>query len=128
MNSNLGHFGCFTYIFVSCENRVCLSRGVQVIGAAWRAAMRIMAGVGDRVQRTRDGQVQVGYSTARRSRSRVILCAVCIVHEEMSSVGLLVEPQSQGQWFISGFASKPLGWFVSGLATKPLGRFLPVWP
>jgi hypothetical protein len=33
-----------------------LSRGVQVVGAAWSAAMRIMAGVGDLVQRTRDGR------------------------------------------------------------------------
>ena len=32
-----------------------MSRGVQVAGAAWRAAMRIMAGVGDLVQRTGDG-------------------------------------------------------------------------
>jgi hypothetical protein len=34
---------------------VCLSRGVQVAGVAWRAATRIMAGVGDLFQRTRDG-------------------------------------------------------------------------
>jgi hypothetical protein len=32
-----------------------LSRGVHVVGAAWRAVMRIMAGLGDLVQRTRDG-------------------------------------------------------------------------
>jgi hypothetical protein len=31
------------------ENRVCLSRDVQVAGAAWRVVMRIMAGVGDLV-------------------------------------------------------------------------------
>jgi hypothetical protein len=37
------------------KNRVCLSRGVQVAGAAWHAATRIVAGVGDRVQRTGDG-------------------------------------------------------------------------
>jgi hypothetical protein len=37
------------------ENRVCLSRGVQVAGAAWRAATRIVAGLGDLVQRTEDG-------------------------------------------------------------------------
>jgi hypothetical protein len=42
------------------ENRVCLSRGVQVVGAAWRAAMMIMAGVGDMVRRTGDGQAKVG--------------------------------------------------------------------
>jgi hypothetical protein len=38
------------------ENRVCLSRGVQVAGAAWRAAMRTVAEVGDLVQRTGDGR------------------------------------------------------------------------
>jgi hypothetical protein len=37
------------------ENRVCLSRGVQVAGVAWCAATRAMVGVGDLVQRTRDG-------------------------------------------------------------------------
>jgi hypothetical protein len=39
------------------ENRVCLSRGVQVVGAVWRAAMRIMVGVEDLMQRTRDGRI-----------------------------------------------------------------------
>jgi hypothetical protein len=38
------------------ENRVCLSRGVQLAGAAWPAATRIVAGVGDLMQRTRDGR------------------------------------------------------------------------
>jgi hypothetical protein len=33
-----------------------LSHGVQVVGAAWRAATRIMAEVGDLVQMTRDGR------------------------------------------------------------------------
>jgi hypothetical protein len=42
------------FIFVRLENCVCLSRGVA--GAAWRAAMRIVAGVGDLVQRTGDGR------------------------------------------------------------------------
>jgi hypothetical protein len=37
------------------HNCVCLSRGVQVVGAAWWAAMRIMVGVGDLVQRIGDG-------------------------------------------------------------------------
>jgi hypothetical protein len=51
--------GSFCFIFLlslfHLENHVCLSRGVQVAGAAWRAAMRIVAGVGDLVQRTGDG-------------------------------------------------------------------------
>jgi hypothetical protein len=45
------------------ENRVCLSRGVQVAGVAWRAVTRVVAGVGDLVQRTGDcrtGQVLGG--------------------------------------------------------------------
>jgi hypothetical protein len=58
--------------------------------------MRIMAGVGDLVQRTGDGQAQVGYSVARRSKGRVMLCMVCTVHEEMRSARFLVEPQNQG--------------------------------
>jgi hypothetical protein len=37
------------------ENRVYLSRGVQVAGAAWRASTKIMTGVGDLVQRIGDG-------------------------------------------------------------------------
>jgi hypothetical protein len=41
---------------VHLENHDYLSRGVQVTGAAWYAAMRFVAGVGDRVQRTEDGR------------------------------------------------------------------------
>jgi hypothetical protein len=39
------------------ENYVCLSRGVQVAGAGWRVVTRIVAGVGDLVQRTGDGRI-----------------------------------------------------------------------
>jgi hypothetical protein len=38
------------------ENHVCLSRGVQVAGAAWCAATRTVAGVGDLLQRIGDGR------------------------------------------------------------------------
>jgi hypothetical protein len=49
-------FSWFYYLYlVRVENRVYFSRGVQVIGVAWRVATRIVAGVGDLVQRTRDG-------------------------------------------------------------------------
>jgi hypothetical protein len=47
---------CFSFILFHLENHVCLSRGVQVVGAAWRAATRTVAGVGDLVQRTGDGR------------------------------------------------------------------------
>jgi hypothetical protein len=59
------------------ENRVCLSRGVQLASAAWCAATRIMAGVGDLVQRTGDGR------TCRVLGGRVIERsggAVCVLH------------------------------------------------
>jgi hypothetical protein len=57
LNSNPGqfHFVFLLSLFHS-ENRVCFSCGVQVAGAAWCAAMRIVTGVGDLVQRTGDGR------------------------------------------------------------------------
>jgi hypothetical protein len=48
-------------------------------------------------------------------RGRVAPCAVCTWNIETRSAGFLIEPQNQGQRF------------VSGLASKPLGRFSPVW-
>jgi hypothetical protein len=51
---------------------------------------------------------QVGYSMAERTGGQVTLCAVCTMHEEMRSVGFLVEPQNQGRRFVSGLASRPL--------------------
>jgi hypothetical protein len=58
LNSNLGQF-CFVFLLplFHLENRVCLSRGVQVAGAAWCAEMRTVVGVGDLVQRTGDGHI-----------------------------------------------------------------------
>jgi hypothetical protein len=51
--------GRFHFVFLlslfRLENHVCLSRGVQVAGAAWRTAIRIVAGVEELVQRTGDG-------------------------------------------------------------------------
>jgi alpha-D-ribose 1-methylphosphonate 5-triphosphate synthase subunit PhnG len=58
--------------------------------------MRIMTGVEDMVQRTGDGQTQVGYSVVGRSRDRVTLCAVCTVHKETASAYFLICPQNQG--------------------------------
>jgi hypothetical protein len=68
----------FYYLYlVRVENRVYFSRGVQVIGVAWRAATRIVAGVGDLVQRTRDdhtGRVLGGWMIERSDD------AVCGLH------------------------------------------------
>jgi hypothetical protein len=54
-----------------------LSHGVQVAGAAWRAAMRTVAGVGDLVQRIgggRTGRVLGGRAVERSGG------AVCGLH------------------------------------------------
>jgi hypothetical protein len=47
---------CFSFIFVTLENHVCLSRGVQLVGAVWHATTRIVVGVGDLVQRIGNGR------------------------------------------------------------------------
>jgi hypothetical protein len=86
-----------------------------VAGAAWRAAMRIVAGVGDLVQRTEDGR------TSRVLGGRVAPCATCTVHVETRSAGSLVEPQNKGRQFVSGLASKPLRQFLIGLGLKTDG-------
>jgi hypothetical protein len=70
---------CFVFLLplFHLENRVCLSRGVQVAGAAWRAVTRIMARVGDLVQRTGDGRTGrvLGGQATERSGG-----AVCGLH------------------------------------------------
>jgi hypothetical protein len=68
-----------------------------MICVTWRAAMRIMAGVEDLVQRTEDSQAQVRYSVVGRSRGWVTLSVVCTMHKEMGSTGFLVWPQNQGR-------------------------------
>jgi hypothetical protein len=68
---------CFPLPLFHLENHVCLSHGVQVTGAAWRVATRVMTGVEDLVQRTGDG------STGRVLGGRAIERsggAVCGLH------------------------------------------------
>jgi hypothetical protein len=47
-----------------------------------------------------------------------VLFVVCTVHVETKSTDFLVEPQNQGQRFVSGLASKPLRRFHIGLGLK----------
>jgi hypothetical protein len=74
-------YGTFCFVFLlslfHSENRVCLSRGVQVVGAAWCAATRTVVGVGDLVQRTGDGRTGrvLGGRAVERSGG-----AVCGLH------------------------------------------------
>jgi hypothetical protein len=62
------------------ENRVCLSYGVQVAGAAWQEATRIMAGVGDLVQRIRDGRIGRVLSGRAIERSGDAMCGLHRAH------------------------------------------------
>jgi hypothetical protein len=61
---------------IRLENHVCLSRGVQVVGTAWRAAIRIVAGVGDLVQRTGDGRTCRVLSGRAIERSDDAMCGL----------------------------------------------------
>jgi hypothetical protein len=64
------------------ENRVCLSRGVQVAGVAWRAAMRIMAGVGDLVRRTVDDRTSRVLGGRAIERLGGVVCGLHRVRED----------------------------------------------
>jgi hypothetical protein len=75
------------------------------------------------VQRTGDGQAQVGYSVAGRSGGRVTLCAVCTVHKGTRSMSFLVEPQNQGCGF-PGLGLKTDGYGLVIWSTKSPQQFL----
>jgi hypothetical protein len=95
LNLNSGYFGCFTPI-CSC--------GKSRLHVPWCVGDRCdiadsdedLAGVGDLLQRTGDGQAHIVYSVAERSEGRVMSYAIYTVHNETRSVGFLVEPQNQG--------------------------------
>jgi hypothetical protein len=77
LNSNPRQFYfVFLLSLFRLENRVCLSRGVQVAGAAWRAAMRIMVGVRDLVQRIGDGRTGQVLGDWAIERSGDVVCGM----------------------------------------------------
>jgi hypothetical protein len=57
-----------------------LSHGVQVAGAAWRAATRTVAGVGDLVQRIRDGRTSRVLGGRAVERSGGAVCGLHLAH------------------------------------------------
>jgi hypothetical protein len=60
-----------------------LSHGVQVAGVAWRAAMKIVAGVGDLVQRTGDGRIGRVLDGQAIKRSDGAVCGMhCVCRDE----------------------------------------------
>jgi hypothetical protein len=64
------------------ENHVYLSCGVQVADAAWRAATRIVPGVGDLMQRTRDGHAGRVLDGRTIERSGGAMCGLHHVRED----------------------------------------------
>jgi hypothetical protein len=131
LNSNPRQFHfVFLLPLFHLENHVCLSRGVQVAGAAWCAATRIMTGVGDLVQRTGDGrigQVLVGRAIERSGGAVYSLHHAC-GDDEHGFLGLALKPRSTVcEWFglktthtiFAGLASKPVATASGGLASKP---------
>jgi hypothetical protein len=72
--------GTFYFVFLlslfHSENRVCLSHGAQVAGAAWRAVTRTVAGVGDLMQRTGDGRTGRVLSGRAVERSGDVVCGL----------------------------------------------------
>jgi hypothetical protein len=53
---------------------------VQVVGAAWRVVMRIVAGVGDMVQRIGDGRTGRVLSGRMIRRSGDVMCGLHRAH------------------------------------------------
>jgi hypothetical protein len=89
-NLNVGQFHfVFRLPLFYLENHVCLSRGVQVASAAWRAAVRIVVGVGDLVQRIRDGHIGrvLGDRVIERSGGTVCGLHRACVDEEREFLG-----------------------------------------
>jgi hypothetical protein len=83
LNSNPGQFHfVFLLSLFHLENHICLSRGVQVAGAAWHAATRIVAGVGDLVQRTRNGRTGWVLSGHAIERSGGAVCGLHRAHRD----------------------------------------------
>jgi hypothetical protein len=76
--------GWFCFVFLlslfRLKNHVCLSHGVQVTGAARRAAMRIVIGVGDLVQRTGDDRTGRVLGGRAVERSGGIMCSLHLAH------------------------------------------------
>jgi hypothetical protein len=123
-----------------------------VAGATWRAATRIVTGVGDLVQRTGDGRTGWKLDGRVIERSGGIVCGLYRARgdEEREFLGWASKPRSTiCQWFGLKTTGTICKWFdlkttqivshrfgpqnrwrrfVSGLTSKSLGRFSPVWP
>jgi hypothetical protein len=125
LNLNTGQFYfVFLLSLFHLENRVCLSRGVHVVGAAWRAVTRIMAGLLDLVQRKGDGRAGRVLGGRAIERSGGAMCGLHCVRgdEERRFLGWALKPRST---VFSGLASKPVATVFSSLASKLVATVSP---
>jgi hypothetical protein len=67
------------------ENRVFLSHGVQVAGATWQTAIKIVTEVGDLLQRTGDGHTDRILGGRMIGRSGDTMCGLYRAHENENS-------------------------------------------
>jgi hypothetical protein len=84
------------------ENHICLSRGVQLVGMAWWVATRIVVGVGDLVQRNRDGLTDRVLGGRMIERSGDAMCGLHRARgdKERGFLGSASKPRSTVyQWF-----------------------------
>jgi hypothetical protein len=93
LNSNLGHFSCFTYIFVSC--------GESCLLVSWCAVGRcgMVGSDEDHGKSRRPGIENRGWSSTgrvlggRMIEGSVMLFAVCTMHEQHGFLGLASKPR-----------------------------------
>jgi hypothetical protein len=103
-----------------------LSRGVQVTGPAWRAAMRIVAGVGDLLKRNGYGRIGPALDGWAIERSGGAMCGLHRARgdEERGFLGCASKPRPMVcEWF----GLKISRTVFSGLASKPVVTCFPVW-
>jgi hypothetical protein len=99
---------------VHLENHVCLSHGMQLAGAAWYAATRIVTEIGDWVQRTEDGRIGRILGGRAIEMSGNVVCG-------------LHRARGDEEHEFLGWASKSRSIIFSGLASKPVATGYPVW-
>jgi hypothetical protein len=87
LNLNPGYFHFIFLLSLFClKNHICLSHGVQVAGAAWRATSSIVAVVGDLVQRTGDSHTGRILSGRAIKKSGDAVCGLHHAHGDEEHV------------------------------------------
>jgi hypothetical protein len=105
------------YYLFHVEKHICLSRDMQVTGAAWWTAIMIETGVGDLVQMIEDGQSQVddrGWSITSR-----VLGGRTIEMSRDTVYGLHCAQGDYERRFL-GSVSKPRSTISPDLPSKPV--------